>query len=122
MYMTKSIRGYKGSKRKQRMLGLVDAETVMSGRLTLNYTEASCQAPLFGNTVIRGHEFHYSELQDISHDVRYAYSLSKGKGIIDGRDGVICGENGLAAYNHLHFGGNGLAKNLVAAFASFSRR
>jgi cobyrinic acid a,c-diamide synthase len=122
MYMTKSISGYKGAKQKQKMLGLVDAETVMTGRLTLNYTEADCNAPLFGEAVIRGHEFHYSELRDIGRDTRYAYKVSKGKGIADGKDGIICGDNGLAAYMHLHFGGNGLARNLVDACAAFSRR
>ncbi len=122
MYMTRSIRGYKGSKRKHRMLGLIDAETVMTGRLTLNYTEADCKAPLLGKAMLRGHEFHYSELQDIGGDIRYAYCMTKGKGIVDGRDGAICNDNGLAAYTHLHFGGNRLAKKLVSACVAFSRK
>ena len=122
MYMTRSIRGYKGSERKHRMLGLIDAETVMTGRLTLNYTEADCKSPLLGNAVLRGHEFHYSELQDIGRDVRYAYRMTKGKGIVDSSDGAICNENGLAAYTHLHFGGNRLANKFVTACTAFLRK
>ena len=122
MYMTKSIRGYKGSERKHRMLALIDAETVMTGKLTLNYTEVDCKAPLLGKAVFRGHEFHYSELQDIGADIRYAYRMTKGKGIVDSRDGAIFNENGLAAYTHLHFGGNRLANKLVTACLAFSRK
>lgn len=40
MYLTKSITGYKNSKKVFRMVGIVDATTKMTGRLTLNYTNA----------------------------------------------------------------------------------
>jgi cobyrinic acid a,c-diamide synthase len=41
MYLTKSIRGYKRDQDKSRkMVGLIDADTFISGKLTLNYTEA----------------------------------------------------------------------------------
>ncbi len=40
MYLTNSISGYKNNKKKYKMVGLFDAETIMTGKLTLGYTEA----------------------------------------------------------------------------------
>lgn len=122
MYLTRSITGYNGEARARKMVGLVDADTIMSGRLTLNYTQAQCDGPLFGRAVLRGHEFHYSKITDIAPDSRFGYSMSKGNGVIDGKDGFIIGENGIAAYTHLHFAGNGLADGIVKACATYSRR
>ncbi|HEY8140177.1 MAG TPA: cobyrinate a,c-diamide synthase [Nitrososphaera sp.] len=122
MYLTRSISGYNGEARARKMVGLVDADTIMSGRLTLNYTQAQCDAPLFGRTVLRGHEFHYSKITDIAPDSRFGYSMSKGNGVIDSKDGFIVGENGIAAYSHLHFAGNGLADGIVKACFRYSRR
>ena len=47
------------------MVGLFDAETVMTGKLTLGYTEAllNNNKTIFGNIKrLRGHEFHYSDI------------------------------------------------------------
>ncbi|MGI0037909.1 MAG: cobyrinate a,c-diamide synthase, partial [Nitrososphaera sp.] len=121
MYLSRSISGYKGSNRKLKMLSVVDADTIMTGRLTLNYTEATCDGPLLGKALLRGHEFHYSELRDVASDTEFAYWLSKGKGITDGRDGIAFNESGLAAYTHLHFGASDLAQNLVNSCISYSR-
>jgi cobyrinic acid a,c-diamide synthase len=121
MYLTRSISEYRDSRKSYRMLGLVDAETMMTGHLTLNYTEAVCEGPLLGKTALRGHEFHYSELNGVASDTRYAYRLVKGRGITEGKDGIIFNENGLAAYSHLHFGGNGLASSIVNACVANSR-
>ncbi len=125
MYLTRSIGGYKGEKKARRMIGLIDADTVMTSRLTLNYTEADCDGPVFGKvTRLHGHEFHYSAIEGISSDSRFAYAMKKGKGITEGKDGVVVGEAGLAAYMHLHFAGssNRLAERLVRSCASYSRR
>jgi cobyrinic acid a,c-diamide synthase len=122
MYLTRSISGYKGEKKVRRMAGLIDADTVMTSRLTLNYTEADCNGPVFGRTNLRGHEFHYSTIEGISKDSRFAYAMKKGKGVADGRDGFVLGEVGLAAYMHLHFANNVLAERLVRSCASYSRR
>lgn len=121
MYLSRSISGYRGSNKKMKMLSVLDADTVMTGRLTLSYTEATCDGPLLGKALLRGHEFHYSELRDIASDTAFAYRLSKGKGIIDGRDGIAFNERGLAAYTHLHFGGGDLAQNLVNECIVYSR-
>jgi cobyrinic acid a,c-diamide synthase len=122
MYLTRSISGYKGEKRARKMAGLVDADTVMTSRLTLNYTEADCDGPVLGRVHLRGHEFHYSVIENIARDSRFAYSLSKGKGVTSGRDGFVIGDSGLAAYMHLHFASARLADNLVRSCAAYSRR
>jgi len=122
MYLTRSIRGYRGEKRARKMAGLVDADTVMTSRLTLNYTEAECSGPVFGAAHLRGHEFHYSSIENVARDSRFAYSMKKGKGITGDRDGLIINGNGLAAYMHLHFANSRLAEGLVQACAGYSRR
>lgn len=122
MYLTRSISGYRGEKRARKMAGLVDADTVMTSRLTLSYTEADCDGPVFGTARLRGHEFHYSSMQNVAGDSRFAYSLSKGRGVKDGRDGFFVGDSGLAAYMHLHFASGRLAERLVRACARHARR
>jgi cobyrinic acid a,c-diamide synthase len=122
MYLTRSIRGYKGEKKARKMAGLVDADTLMTSRLTLNYTEAECSGPIFGKAHLRGHEFHYSSIENIARDSRFAYSMKKGKGITGGRDGFVVNENGLAAYMHLQFANTKLPDRLVQACARYSRR
>lgn len=122
MYLTRSIRGYKGEKKARKMAGLVDADTVMTNRLTLNYTEAGCNGPVFGRVRLRGHEFHYSSIENVARDSQFAYSMKKGRGITGYRDGLVVNENGLAAYMHLHFADGRLPDRLVKACAAYSRR
>ncbi len=51
---------------------------------------------------LRGHEFHYSSvLQYNGTDADLVFSIEKGRGIIDGKDG-LCAGNVLATYTHLH--------------------
>lgn len=122
MYLTRSIRGYNGERKARRMIGAIDAETVMTKKLTLNYTEADCNGPIFGRVHLRGHEFHYSEIQDIAPDSRFAYRMKKGKGVAEGRDGFIVNENSLAAYMHLHFANDRLPEMFVKSCVRHSRR
>src|ERR1051325_1387582 len=64
MYLTKSITGYKNSKKVFRMVGIVDATTKMTGRLTLNYTNADLNSTFFGNIRIIGvNDFTSSKLK-----------------------------------------------------------
>lgn len=122
MYLTRSIRSYKGEKKARKMAGLVDADTLMTSRLTLNYTEAECSGSIFGRAHLRGHEFHYSSIENVARDSRFAYSVKKGKGITGDKDGFIVNGNGLAAYMHLHFADTKLPDSLVQVCASYSRR
>lgn len=122
MYLTRSIRGYRGEKKARRMARLVDADTLMTNKLTLNYTEAQCSGPILGNARLRGHEFHYSSIENVARDSRFAYSMKKGKGITGEKDGMVVNGSGLAAYMHLHFANGKLAGRLVQACAAYSRR
>jgi cobyrinic acid a,c-diamide synthase len=87
------------------MAGALPATTIMTKRLqALGYVEAevakSNPVVEMGAT-IRGHEFHYSRVQ-CEEDARFAYRLRRGKGIRDGRDGLV-EHNTLGGYLHAHF-------------------
>lgn len=120
MYLTRSIRY--GAK-KYPMAGLFDAETVMTERMVLNYAE--------GETVrssivsgpgerLRAHEFHYSRLGAVPQDAEFAYRLSAGDGISDGRDGLVL-YGTLASYCH-RFLADKHARSIVNSCVRFSRR
>lgn len=49
---------------------------------------------------IRAHEFHYSSLENLPGDMRYAYHVERGYGIDGRRDGLMI-NNLLASYTHL---------------------
>jgi len=122
MYLTKSITEFDG--KKHSMVDLFDADTVMDKKLTLNYTEAkiagSCLVAKSGKTV-RGHEFHYSKIDNVRKDTRFAYKLSKGKGINGRMDGLM-EYNTLASYMHLHFANTSLAENFLLNCNQYSKR
>ena len=122
MYLTRSISGYKGENKRRKMAGIIEADTLMTGRLTLNYTEAECNGSIFGKTHLRGHEFHYSSIENIAGDSRFAYSMKKGRGVTGNQDGFIINDNSLAAYMHLHFANRKLPERMVISCVRFSRR
>src|SRR5918994_1844039 len=124
MYLTKNIIvSKKGKKKKSKMIGLIEADTAMGSRLTLNYTEADNRSDFFKDIKkIRGHEFHYSQIIDIAKDSDFAYTLRRGNGIIDKKDGLVV-YNCLASYMHLHFGGDdSLGRRIVELSRNYSRR
>jgi cobyrinic acid a,c-diamide synthase len=87
------------------MVGLFDAETIMTNKVTLGYTEAllnNNQTYLGKIRRIRGHEFHYSNIIINNADLKLIYNLKKGKGIRDGSDGFYA-HNCIASYMHTHF-------------------
>jgi cobyrinic acid a,c-diamide synthase len=90
--------------RTYRMAGILGAGSRMTDKLQgLGYTEAQVvsDSPLARKgTMIRGHEFHYS-VTECGRDARFAYRLRRGKGIIDGKDGLM-EHNTLASYMHTH--------------------
>ena len=49
---------------------------------------------------IRGHEFHYSSLENIAADVKYAFEVVRGTGIDGQHDGIVY-RNTLACYAHI---------------------
>jgi len=101
MYLGKSLE-VKG--KTYEMAGVLDARSSMVGRFqALGYTEAEvvCDNPLsLKGQVLRGHEFHYS-ITECDRDARFAYSMNRGKGIEDAKDGLMV-YNTLAGYMHTH--------------------
>ena len=65
--------------------------------------EAGTNNPYFREgTILKGHEFHYSEVLSINEkNLQMGFTNKRGRGIIDNKDG-ICYKNVLAAYTHLH--------------------
>lgn len=121
MYLTKSIHD---GKKKNLMVGVIDAETKMTKKMTLNYTEGKINKQCIisnGPQKLRGHEFHFSEVNSLPKDSKFAYDLKIGKGIKNGRDGLII-HNTLASYGHLYFDSSNYAKHFVSNCVNFSRR
>jgi cobyrinic acid a,c-diamide synthase len=113
MYLTKSI--HDGSK-KHSMVGLIDAETKMTKKMTLNYTKGSIGKSCVisgGSQKLHGHEFHFSQLSSVPSDSKFAYNLDIGKGIKDGKDGLLL-YNTLASYGHLYFDSSNYSGNFVS--------
>ncbi len=119
MYLAKDIT-HDG--KKFRMTGIFDVTTVMKNKATLGYTQGiMSEGPLVtSHATFRGHEFHYSALEGVSEDSRFAQELSMGTGIIDGKDGIISHE-AMASYGHLYLG-KGMAQNMIHRCVSYSRR
>ena len=111
MYLTKSI---KHNNQKYKMVGLFDAETEMTTKMTLNYT----QGRIISNCLIssprnfNAHEFHYSEITNISKDAKFLYDLKIGKGISSKKD-ALSEYNVLASYCHLYFDSAKFASNII---------
>ena len=111
MYLTNSI---KHNHQKFKMVGLFDAETEMTKKMTLNYTEgritSNCIISLPRN--FHAHEFHYSRISNISKDARFLYDLKIGEGISSQKD-AITEYNVLASYCHLYFDSGKFASKLI---------
>ncbi|MGI0004088.1 MAG: cobyrinate a,c-diamide synthase [Candidatus Nitrosotenuis sp.] len=121
MYLTKSI-DY--ANKKHLMVGLFDAQTSMEKKMTLNYTKGNivsdCAMAKKG-TKFFGHEFHYSELNSVSKDSKFAYDLSIGVGIKNKKDGLV-EHNTLASYMHVYFDRGSHARNFVNSCTTYLRR
>ena len=100
LYLCNSLKTDKAYK----MAGVLGANSRMTAKLqALGYTEAEAvmDSPVAKKgKLIRGHEFHYS-ITECDRDARFVYKLRRGKGIIEGRDGLI-EHNTMASYMHTH--------------------
>jgi cobyrinic acid a,c-diamide synthase len=122
MYLTNSIRDFSG--RSFPMVGVFPARSVMSKKLeALDYTLAevildNCLTKK--DSLVKGHEFHFSFIEDVAGDARFAYKMRRGKGITGEKDGLL-EHNALASYMHLHFAQNvELAKRFIEACIGYS--
>jgi cobyrinic acid a,c-diamide synthase len=122
MYLTRSIT-YQG--RIYRMVGAIPGDVKMHdkpiGRGYVHLKEDEGHPwprPDVPAKQIKAHEFHYSSLENLPDDTRFAYHVERGYGINGERDGLIL-HNLLASYTHLRTIGNCY---WAARFAAFVRR
>lgn len=126
MYLARSITALDGSAHP--MVGAIAADVRMHRRpIGRGYialaptddtpwpaadTDAICGTD--GASPLRGHEFHYSALENIAPGTRYAYRVLRGHGIDGQHDGLIV-HRLLASYAHLRsLGGTGWPARFVA--------
>ena len=90
---------------------------MLSPRKALGYRQVELtESGIIGEqgAVVRGHEFHYSEIGIMPEEVRRCYEVSR-RGEVLGVEGFRI-RNSLASYIHLHFGSNPeIAVSFVAA-------
>ena len=111
MYLTKSI---SFGNKKYKMVGLFDAETQMTKKMTLNYTEGRIRSNCIVSAPakFRAHEFHYSKIRNLPRDAKLVYDLKIGEGI-SGKKDALSEYNTLASYCHLYFDSAKYATTLV---------
>ncbi len=104
MYLSRSIR-YEG--RSFDMVGAIPGDVQMHarpvGRGYVHLREDDTHPwprPDAPARQIKAHEFHYSSLENLPGDCRFAYHVERGYGIDGGCDGIIV-NNLLASYTHL---------------------
>ena len=121
MYLTKSIISHN---KKHKMVGIFDAETKMTNKMRLNYRKGKITAKTILSEkphIFQGHEFHYSQLDSVSPDSKFAYDLEIGEGIKKHQDGMML-YNTLASYGHLYFDSFNYAQIFVKNCLNYSRR
>ncbi|MDD5009141.1 MAG: hydrogenobyrinic acid a,c-diamide synthase (glutamine-hydrolyzing) [Syntrophorhabdaceae bacterium] len=102
------------------MAGVIPSEVVLSKRPQGHgyvHAEVTGHNPFFADgTLIRGHEFHYSQLTDPA-GLNLVLNITRGRGVNGSMDGIIY-KNLFASYLHIHaLGSPAWADNFVA-FAS----
>lgn len=102
MYLARSI-SWRGQRCE--MVGVIPADVqlhdkpVGRGYVSLQATDHMPWVGLMGRSV-RAHEFHYSSLDGLSPDTRFAWRVSRGHGVDGAHDGIVQ-DRVLAAYAHL---------------------
>jgi cobyrinic acid a,c-diamide synthase len=103
MYLSRTLRDFDG--KMYDMVGIIPGDAVMSRtHMTLGYRELTLtQSGLLGEKGmrIRGHEFHYSHLENLG-DVDYVGRITDARGKDCRGDGITV-NNVVALYTHLHF-------------------
>jgi cobyrinic acid a,c-diamide synthase len=105
MYLCETLIDQNGNRHE--MTGCFPFTTKMASRLkALGYREITLtKNAVIGDSamIVRGHEFHYSELTTGPADVEMVYRISDRSGLDKPPDGYLKNRT-LGSYNHLHFG------------------
>jgi cobyrinic acid a,c-diamide synthase len=122
MYLANTL-SYQGI--KHNMVGVIPGDVVMHkkpvGRGYVHLAENQQHPwpePPIAETEIRAHEFHYSSLENLPTNCKFAYRVTRGFGINGKQDGLIL-HNLLASYTHLRNVGS---CHWATRFAAFVRR
>lgn len=122
MYLTRGIRW---RDRHAEMVGVIPAQTVMhtrpQGRGYVRLRESgqgSWERESGPSSEIAAHEFHYSALEGLPSDTRFAYEVLRGSGVDGVHDGIVY-KNLLANYSHLR---DTDRHHWAARFVAFVRR
>ena len=108
MYLARTLRW---KDRVCDMVGALPVDAVMHERpVGRGYVElqTTAEAPWPRRTdaapqTLRGHEFHYSSLENLAPELKFAYRVLRGHGVDGQRDGIVY-RNVLASYAHLRSG------------------
>ncbi len=105
------------------MVGSISADVEMRprpvgrGYVTLQTKSTAPWSSGTEGSVVRGHEFHYSDLVNVDADTQFAYQVTRGHGVDGQHDGIVY-RNVLASYAHLR---TAAGSNWVSAFVNFVR-
>lgn len=118
MYLTREIKTFQGE--TYPMVGLISAHSVMqSKREALGYVNLTVLTDNFLSSQgdkLKGHEFHWSKLEEIDSQSVYLYSSTKREKT---KQEGFKYKNVLAAYTHLHFAS---CPKLAENFINFCKR
>ncbi|QWV99800.1 cobyrinate a,c-diamide synthase [Geomonas nitrogeniifigens] len=122
IYLTQGVAGDEGA---TPFVGIFPVRTrMLPRRKALGYREVELVASgIIGGegTVARGHEFHYSEMEEMPERFERLYRVSR-KGAYLGMEGYRY-RNCLASYIHLHFGSSpGIARDFVGNCRAYRTR
>jgi cobyrinic acid a,c-diamide synthase len=122
IYLTRGVeRADEDRVREYEFTGVFPVTTrMLPRRKALGYREVELSGKaILGpkGTVARGHEFHYSEMEEMPAQIERLYRVRK-QGYDLGTEGYRY-KNCLASYIHLHFGSN---PGLAAAFVESCRK
>ena len=122
MYLTKAINDNRRKNQgRYSMVGIFDTETSMTNRVTIGYTQAQGSGELMGRiSNIHGHEFHYSELVNISSDSQFSFDMQRGRGINGKYDGLTF-NTCVASYMHLHFADTRILRRILDRCIKYKR-
>lgn len=123
MYLSQALEGPEGD--LYPMVGLLPTTVRMKPKkLTLGYVEMECSAdtPLGpAGTQARGHEFHYSRIDEVPASVPRVYRLRRNGWGEERAEGYLVG-NALMSYVHLHFESNPLVAERFVSSCIEGRR
>ncbi|MEN6584924.1 MAG: cobyrinate a,c-diamide synthase [Sulfuricella sp.] len=102
MYLARSL-SWRNETRQ--MAGIIPGDVVMHGKpVGRGYVKVRCNGknPWPGEQPgreLQAHEFHYSSLENVPHDLTYAFDVVRGYGVDGKHDGIVY-KNMLACYTH----------------------